>query len=68
MAPFSSGADLGTVAELRTVRWEAQPNLLWVQVLTSEGALGLGETYYLPGAVESVLHDLAADLVLGQPA
>jgi galactonate dehydratase len=68
VAPFSSGADLGTVAELRTVRWEAQPNLLWVQVLTSEGALGLGETYYLPGAVESVLHDLAADLVLGQPA
>ncbi|HTW00984.1 MAG TPA: mandelate racemase/muconate lactonizing enzyme family protein [Streptosporangiaceae bacterium] len=61
-------ADLGTVVELRTVRWAAQPNLLWVQVLTSAGAVGLGETYYLPGAVESVLHDLAADLVIGQPA
>jgi galactonate dehydratase len=61
-------AELGTVVELSTVRWAAQPNLLWVQVRTSGGAVGLGETYYLPGAVESVLHDLAADLVIGQPA
>jgi galactonate dehydratase len=71
VAPSSSaggGTDLGVVTELRTVRWAAQPNLLWLQVRTSAGLVGLGETYYLPGAVESVLHDLAADLVLGQPA
>jgi galactonate dehydratase len=64
----ASGLDLGTVVELATVRWAAQPNVLWVQVRTSEGIVGLGETYYLPGAVESVLHDLAADLIIGQPA
>ena len=64
----ASGLDLGTVDELATVRWKAQPNVLWVQVRTSEGIVGLGETYYLPGAVESVLHDLAADLLIGQPA
>lgn len=67
-AAAASSRDLGTVAELRTVRWAAQPNLLWVQVRTSEGIVGLGETYYLPGAVESVLHELAADLIIGQPA
>lgn len=67
-ATVVASRDLGTVVELATVRWAAQPSLLWVQVRTSEGIVGLGETYYLPAAVESVLHDLAADLVIGQPA
>jgi len=44
------------------------PNLLWARVHTSAGAIGLGETYYIPQAVEHVIHDLAADLLLGQPA
>lgn len=60
--------DLGQITEISTIRWAEQPNLLWVQVGTSAGVTGLGETYYLPGAVESVIHDLAAPLLLGQPA
>ncbi len=60
--------DVGTIEAIETVRWEAQPNLLWARVHTSEGIVGLGETYYLPGAVERVVHDLAADLFLGEPA
>ena len=32
------------------------------------GVTGLGETYYLPAAVEAVVHDLAAPLLIGQPA
>ena len=60
--------DLGQITEISTIRWAGQPNLLWVQVRTSAGVTGLGETYYLPGAVESVIHDLAAPLLLGQPA
>ena len=60
--------DVGTIEAIETVRWEAQPNLLWACVHTSEGIVGLGETYYLPGAVERVIHDLAADLFLGEPA
>jgi galactonate dehydratase len=60
--------DLGTIEAIETVRWEAQPNLLWVRAHTSMGTIGLGETYYLPGAVERVVHDLAADLFLGEPA
>lgn len=60
--------DLGTIVELSTVRWEAQPNLCWVILRTSSGVLGLGETYYLPGAVEEVVHDLFSHLLLGRPA
>lgn len=60
--------DLGTVEAIETVRWKAQPNLLWARVHTSTGVVGLGETYYLAEAVEHVIHDLAADLLLGQPA
>ncbi len=60
--------DLGQISEIATIRWTEQPNLLWVQIRTSAGVTGLGETYYLPGAVESVVHDLAAPLLLGQPA
>jgi len=60
--------ELGTVEAIETVRWKAQPNLLWTHVRTSTGAVGLGETYYLSGAVEHVIHDLAADLLIGEPA
>jgi L-alanine-DL-glutamate epimerase-like enolase superfamily enzyme len=60
--------DLGTVEAIETVRWKAQPNLLWARVHTSAGAIGLGETYYIPRAVEHVIHDFAADLLIGQPA
>jgi L-alanine-DL-glutamate epimerase-like enolase superfamily enzyme len=66
--PGATGRDLGTVEAIETVRWKAQPNLLWARVRTSEGVVGLGETYYLSGAVESVIHDLAADLFIGEPA
>ena len=71
LAGPSSGAplrDLGTVQAIETVRWEAQPNLLWARVLTSTGVVGLGETYYLAGAVEQIVHGLAADLLIGEPA
>jgi galactonate dehydratase len=62
------GRNIGTIEAIETVRWRAQPNLLWARVRTSEGIIGLGETYYLPGAVERVIHDLAAELFLGEPA
>lgn len=60
--------DLGTIDQVETVRWAAQPNLLWVRVYTSAGVVGLGETFYVPGAVEAVIHDLAAPVLLGTPA
>ena len=59
---------IGRVTSIDTIRWEAQPNLLWVLVRTSNGAVGLGETYYLPRSVEAVIHELAAELLVGESA
>jgi L-alanine-DL-glutamate epimerase-like enolase superfamily enzyme len=42
--------------------------MLWVQVHTDTGLVGLGETYYVPGAVAAVIHDVAAPLLLGRSA
>jgi len=56
------------IARLETIRSSEHPHILWVQVQTEDGLVGLGETYYLPSAVEAVIHDFAALLLLGQSA
>ncbi|MBN8995275.1 MAG: mandelate racemase/muconate lactonizing enzyme family protein [Rhizobiales bacterium] len=45
---------------------QALPNNLWVQVYTDTGLIGLGETYYLPRAVASIVHDVLAPLLIGR--
>jgi len=45
---------------------QALPNNLWVRIHTDTGLSGLGETYYLPRAVASVVHDVLAPLLLGR--
>jgi galactonate dehydratase len=54
------------IVKVETIRNKALPNLLWVQVHTEDGIIGLGETFYLPGAVEAVIHDLIAAFILGR--
>jgi galactonate dehydratase len=54
------------ISKVETITYTAQPNILWVRVHTDSGLIGLGETYYLPKAVEAVVHDMIADFVLGQ--
>src|SRR5437763_10836951 len=56
------------ITEIETLRLPEHPNTVWVRAHTSEGLVGLGETYYIPGAVEAVIHDFAAPLLLGQSA
>ena len=51
---------------IETIRIEEFPNLLWVQVHTDEGLVGLGETFYGPGAAESHIHETIAPLLLGE--
>ncbi|HTS72027.1 MAG TPA: mandelate racemase/muconate lactonizing enzyme family protein [Terriglobia bacterium] len=53
------------ITKVETIRYARQPNLLWVRLHTDDGLIGLGETYYLPGAVEAVVHDLIAEFLLG---
>ncbi|MBA2295857.1 MAG: mandelate racemase/muconate lactonizing enzyme family protein [Actinobacteria bacterium] len=56
------------VERIETIRVASQPNIVWVEVTDERGLTGLGETYYVPGAVEAVLHDMVAPLVLGADA
>ena len=54
------------IVKVETIRNAALPNVLWVQAHSEDGLIGLGETYYLPGAVEAVIHDVIATFVLGR--
>jgi L-alanine-DL-glutamate epimerase-like enolase superfamily enzyme len=56
------------IVKIETLRLPDHPNSIWVQVHSSDGLVGLGETYHVPGAVEAVIHDYAAPLLLGQSA
>jgi L-alanine-DL-glutamate epimerase-like enolase superfamily enzyme len=56
------------IVAIETIRWAQQPNVLWVRLTDADGISGLGETYYSAGAVESIVHELAAPVVLGRPA
>lgn len=56
------------IKRIETIRSAAHPNILWLQLHTDDGLAGLGETFYIPGAVEAVIHDFAAQMLLGQSA
>lgn len=56
------------ISGIETLRFDELPNLLFVQVETSEGLTGLGETYFGATAVEAYIHDTAAPLLLGEDA
>lgn len=56
------------VIKVETIRHPPQPNILWVRLHSEDGSIGLGETFYLPSAVEAVVHDTIAGFVLGQSA
>lgn len=54
------------VSAVETIRIEEFPNLLWVQIHTNEGLVGLGETFYGPGSAEAHVHDIIAPYLIGK--
>ena len=54
------------VTAIDTIRIDEFPNLLWVHIQTDEGLIGLGETFYGPGAAEAHIHETIAPYLLGQ--
>jgi len=56
------------IVRIETLRLPEHPTTIWVQIHTSDGLVGLGETYHVPAAVEAVIHDYAAQFLLGQSA
>ena len=54
------------ITKIDTLRLGEFPNLIWVQIHTDTGLVGLGETFYIPGAIAAVIHDVAAPVLLGE--
>lgn len=53
------------VTAIETVRSGEFPNILWVQIVTDEGLVGLGETFYGPAAAEAHIHQTIAPHLIG---
>jgi L-alanine-DL-glutamate epimerase-like enolase superfamily enzyme len=54
------------ITRLETIRLAGFPAHLWLEVTTDDGLVGTGETFYVPRAVEAVLHDVCAPQVIGR--
>jgi len=54
------------VTAIETILLAGFPNLLWLQIHTNEGIIGLGETFYGPEAVSAYLHETVAPYLLGK--
>jgi len=54
------------VVGVETIRLGEFPNLLFVEIATDEGIVGLGETFFGARAVEAYIHESAAPQLLGQ--
>ena len=54
------------ITAIETTRLKTQPNLIWVEVETDEGIVGLGETFRGAEAVEAYIHSMSAPLICGQ--
>lgn len=47
------------ITALETIRIAERPNLIWVQVHTDQGLIGLGETFFGASTVEAHVHAYA---------
>lgn len=56
------------ITKIETLRLDEFPNLVWVEVHTDSGLVGLGESFYGARAIEAALHETVAPQVLGEDA
>ena len=56
------------ITQLETIRLGEFPNIIWVQVHTDEGLIGLGETFMGAAAVEAYVHETLAPRLIGKDA
>ena len=54
------------VERIETIRFDAHPNLLWVQVTTDGGLVGLGEIFRGTAAAEGHIHQIIAPYLIGK--
>ncbi len=56
------------ITKIETLHVGEFANILFVQIHTDSGRIGLGETYYTPQATAAFIHEVAAPLLLGRNA
>ncbi len=56
------------IIRIETTRTKQISGLLLCRIYTDEGICGCGESYYIPGAVEAVIHEWMAARLLGASA
>lgn len=54
------------ITAVETIRIAERPNLLWLQVHTDDGLVGLGETFFGAATVEAHVHEWIAPRVIGR--
>ena len=54
------------ISKLETIRIAEFPQLLWLHIHTDEGIIGLGETFFNAGSVETYIHDEIAPQLIGR--
>jgi L-alanine-DL-glutamate epimerase-like enolase superfamily enzyme len=59
---------MSRITALRTIRIAERSNLIWIEIQTEEGLVGLGESFRGAQAVEAVLHEQVAPWLIGQDA
>jgi L-alanine-DL-glutamate epimerase-like enolase superfamily enzyme len=53
------------ITAIETIRLDEYPNIIWLQVQTDTGLVGLGETFFGAKAVEAYVHESIAPHLLG---
>src|SRR6478752_526318 len=54
------------ITRVETIETPTYPNLLWLQLHTDEGLVGLGETFFGADSVAGYIHQMAAPYLVGQ--
>ncbi len=56
------------ITQIETIRVSQFPDLIFVQIHTDGGIVGLGETWYAASTVEAAIHDHFGPLLIGRDA
>jgi len=54
------------ITRVETIATPTYPNLLWLQIHTDDGLVGLGETFFGAAAAAGYVHQMAAPYLLGK--
>mgnify|MGYP001181205148 CR=1 FL=1 len=61
----SGDSDL-KIKSIETIRLDEFPAIIWIQVKTDSGHVGLGETFFGPRAVAGCVHEMFAPMLIGK--